>query len=138
MPAGNPQGYGSVKAGYNSAMAQALMRNNVQKNVAASRATRRARDTNAMGHARRSGNAAMANALMSVNPNGSGGRMPPGTNAPPPKKPRASGGILRFMENMSSKKKLMVGGGALVLGAAAYSGRRGDGTSSGRSGMTRY
>jgi hypothetical protein len=73
-----------------------------------------------------------------VSPTGSGGTMPPGTSAPPPKKPKSSGGILRGLQNMSSRNKLMMGGGALVLGAAAYSGRRGDGTSSGRSGMTRY
>jgi hypothetical protein len=143
MPAGNPQGYGSVKAGYNSAMAQALMKNNVQKNVAASRATRRARDANAMGHVRRSANAAMSDALMRVgpiSPTGSGGGTPPGTNAPPPTNPRSSGGGMggKGLRNMSSRTKLMMGAGALVLGAAAYSGRRGDGTSSGRSGMTRY
>jgi hypothetical protein len=73
-----------------------------------------------------------------VSPTGSGGRMPPGTSAPPPRNPRGSGGIIRGMKNMSSRNKLMMGAGALVLGAAAYSGRRGDGTSSGRSGMTRY
>jgi hypothetical protein len=73
-----------------------------------------------------------------MSPTGSGSSTPPGTSAPPPKNPKGSGGILRGLQNMSSRNKLMMGGGALVLGAAAYSGRRGDGTSSGRSGMTRY
>jgi hypothetical protein len=64
--------------------------------------------------------------------------MPTRTSAPPPPKPRSTGGKIRGLGNMSSRSKLAVGAGALVLGAAAYGGRRGEGTSSGRSGMTRY
>jgi hypothetical protein len=71
-----------------------------------------------------------------MGPDASGGDLPGRADAP--RNPRGSGGIMRGLRNMSSRNKLMMGGGALVLGAAAYSGRRGDGTSSGRSGMTRY
>lgn len=73
-----------------------------------------------------------------MGPTATGGGMPSGTSAPPPRSPRSSGGTMRRFGNMSSRNKLMIGAGALVLGAAAYSGRKGDGTSSGRSGMTRY
>lgn len=75
-----------------------------------------------------------------VSPIGSGGDMPSRTGAPPVTNARSTGGRMggKGLRNMSSRNKLMIGAGALVLGAAAYSGRRGDGTSSGRSGMTRY
>jgi hypothetical protein len=73
-----------------------------------------------------------------MGPDASGGDLPGRADAPT--NPRSSGGGMggKGLRNMSSRTKLMMGAGALVLGAAAYSGRRGDGTSSGRSGMTRY
>lgn len=43
-----------------------------------------------------------------------------------------------LMEAMKGKKGLAIGAGAAVIAGLAYSGRRGEGSSGGRTGMTRY
>jgi hypothetical protein len=43
-----------------------------------------------------------------------------------------------FMNMMKGKKGLAIGAGAAVLGGLAYSGRRGEGSSGGRTSMYKY
>jgi hypothetical protein len=118
----NPNaGIGNLKAGHNALFGEAIQH---------------ARDTDAFNRRTGAGTPRGRAPRGPMGPDASGGGLPGRADAP--RNPRGSGGIMRGLRNMSSRNKLMMGGGALVLGAAAYSGRRGDGTSSGRSGMTRY
>lgn len=143
MPAGMPNGYGSLAfspggGGIGSKRPGVGFMSPVNSGARMTPGKLRAAQRSATGGIKRQFPTGSYNKPGPMSLRASGGGMPSGAGAPPPVKPKGSGGLIRGLGNMSSRNKIMMGAGALVLGAAAYSGRRGNGTSSGRSGMTRY
>jgi hypothetical protein len=75
----------------------------------------------------------------SVTPGSSRGGANAGITAPPPDPSSMAGNNAKKGFNaIKGKGKIAMGLGAAVVGGLAYSGRRGEGSSGGRTGMTRY
>ena len=131
MPAGNPNGYGSLAMNPRGGITQ---RTPGQRFISPANAAPRM-TPNAMRAAQQSATAGIKKNF----PKGSYNvRSTPVKMGPTRNMPKAGNNMSKGLNAIKNKKGLAMGLGAAVVGGLAYSGRRGEGSSGGRAGMTRY
>jgi hypothetical protein len=137
MPIGNPNGYGSIVLNQKGGVMSPNDKRPGQRFI--STANARAQMTPA---AMRRAQTSAVSGIRANYPTGSYNRSGPSPTpvrmSPTRNRPAVGNNAKKGIGAIKNKGKIAMGIGAAVVGGLAYSGRRGEGSSGGRTGMTRY